>query len=1227
MPVSFRRRTLVGWLLMVGLAADAQAQYSLQGPNNKRVICTDEEQVILFFLKSDGVPEGGFLVASELLGVATPEDPQFPALTAPADPGILAVSTNSLGIAAMKLDTAGVTPGTYTFRLYSINFTPPLFETELQVVVLPQGHPEKEARGGPINDLSDILGDLYNSYTVPSTCDALLRYITRLQTAPLGRRFTAGLRDAAIQELERLKARGISPIGDSDLFHTLRALDALFGDLLGNLDLPRQRIVLGAPLVYQPGIDTQLFGFTQPYSTSVLDGTIFELPQEGGVTHEKVFHTPDQTFDSSIEEFTSFGLAGFARGAFVAVGEFDPSNDGAEIVLGSHVDPPATIWAGAPASPDLPAQFGYSAGVIATEPLPVEYPQPPAWLLPFILHNPSGDPLGELSLLNPNEDGPDVRMRVQVLDQFGEPNGASIETLMPGEARTKSFGDFIDPPSEFFVGSMTVEVLDGRGLTDGLVFPAFRSLPGSGIDSLTSPMVVDEAAFVFDDGTKTEVARAGAAPQTLVVPLTPADLGHGLLVTTNHSQLASGATAVYRCTVFDAAGNVVVQPQEISIGPGVQHRMDVAGIEGFAMLEGISGFSPETVRSLFVASVEPTRLFLYYVLGTFSQPPGRLGFVRQPVGVRGSGPVALRTRLLVINTSGLAGQSRSLDLEFALRSGDLGPVVAKQERHLTPGEGFAFDVDEFFDPGEIAGGAFNAFLDIRGDGLRQGDLLVQAVATTAAPSNALRGQSVQSLNYLLPPAAFDFRSPSEGDRHLRFAHFTDGGDLTSSLLLINTEESHSANARLSLRDDAGEPLEVDLNGQPSNGEFELTVPAHGLRVVSTDGVGETVGGSLLVSSSENLAGVVRFQGGVGTAGMGVSPVAVSGFWTPVETDELAGLDTGIAIHNLSMNEAALELALLDSEGTSLATASANLPALGHLARFIGEFSWDPPVDLQLFRGLLQVTTDAPLGAAALQTRTGEFVTFPIIPLSAADQTGSSVTETAAGRAAGENLDESIHFAQFANGEGLSSTLVLINPDPADAADIRLRLFDDDGQPIALEINGEPVQGELLTMIPARGVRFLETDGQGPLSVGSAIVQSDKPLGGIVVFAGSVGVAAIPAAAGDLPKAFLTPAERNIEAGTNTGLALMNPASESASVNLELLSADGQLLAQGQVMVPGLGHQARFIDELPWDQSIDFSDFHGLIRVSSAEGIAATPIFTAPGQFATNPVIPIPPPEP
>ena len=78
-----------------------------------------------------------------------------------------------------------------------------------------------------------------------------------------------------------------------------------------------------------------------------------------------------------------------------------------------------------------------------------------------------------------------------------------------------------------------------------------------------------------------------------------------------------------------------------------------------------------------------------------------------------------------------------------------------------------------------------------------------------------------------------------------------------------------------------------------------------------------------------------------------------------------------------------------------------------------------------------------------------------------------------------------------------------------------------------------------------------------------------------------------------------------------------------TLDSELVDPDGNVLAmaklEGESVLAPNGHLSLFIDQIPWDQEIDFSDFMGLIRVKPSGKIAATVVQTRPGQFATMPV--------
>ena len=226
---------------------------------------------------------------------------------------------------------------------------------------------------------------------------------------------------------------------------------------------------------------------------------------------------------------------------------------------------------------------------------------------------------------------------------------------------------------------------------------------------------------------------------------------------------------------------------------------------------------------------------------------------------------------------------------------------------------------------------------------------------------------------------------------------------------------------------------------------------------------------------------------------------------------------------------------------------------------------------------------------------------------------------------------SLHFAQFADGGGLSSQIMVSNANLTQQLNLRILLRDNDGQPLTVDLNGVDVPGELEAQVAASGLAVFETDGVGPVQVGSVTVLPSRDAAGVILFAGpGLGLAGVGSSE-ELPAGFTTPVEVRASPVINTGIAVQNIEPNPVTLTFELLdlqgnvvaTSDGTVAATGASVSPltGLGHFARFANELVWVPMVDFSNFRGTLRVSSNGRIAATAIQTRPGQFATLPVIP------
>ncbi|MDA2938976.1 hypothetical protein MYX75_12030 [Acidobacteria bacterium AH-259-A15] len=219
---------------------------------------------------------------------------------------------------------------------------------------------------------------------------------------------------------------------------------------------------------------------------------------------------------------------------------------------------------------------------------------------------------------------------------------------------------------------------------------------------------------------------------------------------------------------------------------------------------------------------------------------------------------------------------------------------------------------------------------------------------------------------------------------------------------------------------------------------------------------------------------------------------------------------------------------------------------------------------------------------------------------------------------GDELENKLYFAQFADGAGLFSQIILFNLDRMMESTTRIILTDDNGQPLSVDLNGQLIEGQLQVTVPPSGSRSFRTDGVGPLIAGSVTVASDQPLGGVILFGGGIGLAGVGSSA-ELPDGFIAPMEVSETAGVNTGLAVMNLEQTEVSLDLRLLDSNGNSLATANATLLARGHMALFVDQFDWNGSIDFSSFQGILEIVASGKTAATVIQSRPGQFATLPV--------
>ncbi len=465
---------------------------------------------------------------------------------------------------------------------------------------------------------------------------------------------------------------------------------------------------------------------------------------------------------------------------------------------------------------------------------------------------------------------------------------------------------------------------------------------------------------------------------------------------------------------------------------------------------------------------------------------------------------------------------------------------------------------------------------------------------------------------------------------LHFAQFGDGElaspsdvspqgglGISSEFVLVNTSKTMPANGTITLKGDDGLPLtEADLDGQNlPGGTLDFMIPACGIRILATDGLGPLSVGSASILADKPLLGIINFAGPFGAAGVGLS-IPLPGFGAPIVTN--SSTNTGIAVGNPGPAPIEITLKLIDRDGTLVATAQLDLDMMGHRSLFVSEIDWvaEPGQTLNFddFEGLLKAeTASGRMTATVVQTRGSQFITMPVGPLNLA---GASL----------------LPFAQFGNGvqngNQVASEFYLMNLDDSMAAEARIFLRGDDGEllrDIDL-IGGEQVTGGVFRVdIPACGLRILRTTGEGPLTAGAAEVASGKPIVGIINFSGTVGAAGVGST--HYSSGFSAPMVKN--STTNTGVAIR--AEFTVTIGLRLIDVDGQLLATASLQFPFAGHTALFVDQIEWipepGVELDFSNFLGTLKAIATPNlggrVAATVIQTRPGEFITMPVGPNP----
>ena len=222
-------------------------------------------------------------------------------------------------------------------------------------------------------------------------------------------------------------------------------------------------------------------------------------------------------------------------------------------------------------------------------------------------------------------------------------------------------------------------------------------------------------------------------------------------------------------------------------------------------------------------------------------------------------------------------------------------------------------------------------------------------------------------------------------RVLNFAHFANGGGITSDLVFVNVG-THPTRPILYFRDKRGNLIDpesiVEITGNLEvieDGALSVLADLEPLEeiTISTHGQGEVVSGSVKVVSKGPLGGFLRFDmPGIGVAGVESSPTVLDVIF-PARRQ--GGLSTATAIHNMGGYRMDMKCRLM-KERVVLEEVKIRLDGYGQEAQFIEEMF--TRTDTSDFVGSVYCSAEELFTGIAVELDAANriFTTLPFIPV-------------------------------------------------------------------------------------------------------------------------------------------------------------------------------------------------------------------------------------------------------
>ena len=428
---------------------------------------------------------------------------------------------------------------------------------------------------------------------------------------------------------------------------------------------------------------------------------------------------------------------------------------------------------------------------------------------------------------------------------------------------------------------------------------------------------------------------------------------------------------------------------------------------------------------------------------------------------------------------------------------------------------------------------------------------------------------------------------SQTETALVFPDYVDGGGWSVQLVLSNVDPNHAVEVRVEVYDPDGQPVR-DL----FDSELTLEIPSLGSRVLKSAGSGAIRRGWIQVETgAATVNGLLTYRHSQSGIEVGVKPVEMgSQFALFVEESPTVG--AGVAVFKPEAPPR-LELRIRDEEGDDpLEGGFAPWGEFHQAARTLPEWFAVEGVEtgfLADFRGLLFLETEdesrfAPLGLR-FGKGTSSLSAVPAIRTQSEEPQGTSLV-----------------FPDYVDGGGWSVQLGLSNVDPEAAAEVRVEVYDPDGQPVR-----DLFDSDSTMEIPSLGSRVLRSTGSGAIRRGWIQVETGAAaVSGLLTYRHAESGIEVGVEAVQLGHEFALFVEESETIGA--GLALFKP-DEASRIELRLRDEEGNDPLDGVYLPWRDFHQlARTLPEWFDVEGVDtgfLRDFRGLLflRTEDESGFA------------------------